>query len=216
MVGQLRASLKRHFVVPYAIYKTIICNSSYLHTSGWVASLRHGRPRSAQGNPIPWMNYSVVQFLEKRLHDQMRLFEYGSGYSTMFYARHVGQVTSVEYDQEWCRRLSPTLPENVDLIHQHRDLDGDYCRVILRDDTRYDVVVIDGADRNACIACAMDRLNDGGVMLLDDSSRSEYQPGFEAAARRGFRSLDFHGIKPTSSKSHQTTLFYRDGNCLNL
>jgi len=41
--------------------------SPYLYQTGWMASLEQKQPIDSKGNFIPWMNYSVVKFLEKRL-----------------------------------------------------------------------------------------------------------------------------------------------------
>jgi protein-L-isoaspartate O-methyltransferase len=60
------------------------------------------------------MNYSVVEFLRQRLTKNMLLFEYGSGYSTLFFSKLVKKVVSVEYDKDWYERMSKEgLNENV-------------------------------------------------------------------------------------------------------
>jgi hypothetical protein len=74
---------------------------SMLRDLGWVESVRTRKPCRRDGSPIPWMNYHVVSFLEERLNDDLSLFEYGSGNSTLFYARLAGDVVSVETDREW-------------------------------------------------------------------------------------------------------------------
>ena len=216
MVKQLPALLKRRFVLPYAVYKTFLCKSSYLRSSGWLESLRSGFPTNSEGASLPWMNYPVIRFLETRLNQTHHVFEFGSGYSTKFYASLAGSVTSVEYDQAWAERVQADLPSNADLIQQPTDTDGDYCRTIDRTGRRFDLVVVDGRDRVHCVSRSIGCLNETGVILLDDSCRPQYQPAIETAYRFGFRSIDFVGIKPTSCKAHQSTLLYRDRNCFGI
>lgn len=216
MTHRIPTLLKRHFVFPYAVYKTLLCKSSYLNSSGWMKSLQNGKPTTADGSSLPWMNYPVINFLENRLTKAHDLFEFGSGYSTRFYASLVRSVTSVEYDAAWCKRVAAELPANVELIHQPADLDGEYCRVIHRNQKQYDVVVVDGYDRNNCIYQTLSCLKDSGVIVLDDSSRDDYNPAIAETRRLGFRALEFVGIKPTSCKMHQTTILYRDGNTFGL
>jgi hypothetical protein len=93
-------------------------------------SLRAKRPINNNDNPIPWMNFPVVSILEERLTQDLNLFEFGSGYSTLFYARKVRAVTSVEYDESWLHIIKSQIPENVKIIFKEKDIDGDYCRVI--------------------------------------------------------------------------------------
>src|SRR5262245_28763699 len=65
----------------------------------WRASLEDRLvPISAQ---VPWLTFGAVRFLESRLASTQRVFEYGSGGSTLFLARRVEQVISVEHDVRW-------------------------------------------------------------------------------------------------------------------
>lgn len=190
--------------------------NSYLYTSGWMESLKRGYPCNKDGVTLPWMNFPIIAFLEQRLSKQHTLFEYGSGYSTLFYARHVGHVTSIEYDQAWFQNIQQKAPANVTLVFQEQDIDGDYCRTIARTSQKYDVVIVDGRDRVNCLKQSLDRLSDSGVVLLDDSQRERYQEGITFAEARGFKTLDFEGLKPASTATDRTTIFYRHDNCLGL
>jgi 16S rRNA A1518/A1519 N6-dimethyltransferase RsmA/KsgA/DIM1 with predicted DNA glycosylase/AP lyase activity len=60
------------------------------------------------------MNYNVIALLDDRLDSDMRVFEYGSGFSTLYFAERVSSVVSVEYDQQWIEKLSTNLPSNVE------------------------------------------------------------------------------------------------------
>lgn len=187
-----------------------------MYLTGWIQSLDAKKPVDKDGNPIPWMNFAVIQILEERLKNDQRLFEYGSGYSTSFYARRVKSVTSVEYDKSWYEKIKPTVPENVRLIFKEKDQDGDYCRVITSTDDLYDVVVIDGRDRVNCLKQSLRALSSTGVIILDDSSRDSYQEGIAFAKENGFRALNIESIKATDTVVDRTTILYRDGNCFGL
>ncbi|MGD9562028.1 MAG: FkbM family methyltransferase [Pyrinomonadaceae bacterium] len=162
------------------------------------------------------MNYSIVSFLEKRLSKELSVFEYGSGYSTVFYSRLAGEVTSIEYDKEWFDIISGRVGANVEVRFAASDVDGAYCRSINVDMKKYDVVIVDGRDRINCMKRAFGALSESGVVLLDDSDRPRYQAAFQIAAENGFRSLDFEGLKPTGATVDRSTLFYRPNNCLNI
>ena len=96
------------------------------------------------------------------------------------------------------------------------DVDGEYCRSIRRSGRTYHLVLVDGRDRVNCVKQSIDQLSQEGVVLLDDSEREGYREGIEYACSRGFRRLDFEGLKPTGGKPHRTTIFYRSENCLGL
>jgi len=60
-------------------------------------SLRQLNEPSA--DPLPWMNYKTIQFLEETIRENFRVFEYGSGSSTQFWLNKGCTVTSIEHDR---------------------------------------------------------------------------------------------------------------------
>jgi hypothetical protein len=198
-------------------HKKLIGDSdSYLYSSGWMASLERGYPCKSDGTEVPWMNYCVVSFLEQRLQNDFQLFEYGSGFSTLFFSRLVASVTSVEHDRNWFEKVHARLPTNVELVLRAEDDDGDYCRSIHAAGRHYDVVIVDGRDRVNCMKQSLGRLTSRGVLVLDDSQRPQYAPGVAMARSEGFLTLDFEGLKPVSCEVGRTTVIYRRDNCFNI
>ncbi|KAA5539338.1 class I SAM-dependent methyltransferase [Roseiconus nitratireducens] len=216
MSSKVGRQLKSRFAVPYACYKLISTRRSLIRQSGWIQSIRTSTPCSESGDPVPWMNYSMVELLEERLRKTHDVFEFGSGFSTCFFGQHCRQVVSVEYDRSWYDRVQELIPDNARVIFQPRDTDGDYCRAIAQCEQSFHVVVVDGQDRVNCIRQALGHLEPDGIVLLDDSDRADYQPGFAALADAGFKSLSIGGLKPGSPCRHQTTIFYRPDNCFGL
>src|SRR5262249_22678117 len=158
---------------------------SYLYQTGWMQSLLESKPTDRAANPIPWMNYSVIKLLDDRLKPDFTLFEFGSGYSTHFYARKVGTVVSLEYDEQWFQIVKAEMPKNVRLVFAEKDVDGKYCRVIHSIGTAFDVVVVDGRDRVNCVKQAASALSQRGVILLDDSQQDKYREALEFTRARG-------------------------------
>jgi hypothetical protein len=198
------------------LYWFISKPKSQLHSSGWMSSLIRGYPCRPDGTIVPWMNYAIVYFLEERLKTDLKLFEFGSGYSTLFYANLVHSVTSVESDERWFTTVKSSIPSNAQLIFQAGDKDGDYCRAAIQTGQLYDVIVVDGIDRVNSVRQSLDALTDRGVILLDDSEREEYAEAFELTAQHEFRALTFEGLKPNDLELRRSTIFYRDNNCLRI
>jgi len=189
-------------------------HSSYLRRSGFIHSHFAGYPCRLDGTPLPWMNYGMIAFLEQRLTREMSLFEYGSGFSTRFYAAHVAKVTSVEHDEDWYRLVQKDCPANVELLYQA--LDADYPRRVNQTGEKYDVVIVDGRERAQCAINAVDALRADGVILLDDTKRDTYAKAYHHLQEQGFKRLDFEGLKPTGLRMDRTSVFYRADNCLGL
>lgn len=220
MKSQLKQLLKLIFpkqVLHYQCYERLIKNKeSYLYLMGWIQSLEQEKPIDVDGQPIPWMNFPTVSLMKERLNDNLTLFEFGSGYSTHFFAHRVKEVTSVEYNKSWFQRVKSDMPENVELIFQNNDIDGDYCRVISTTNKHYDIVIVDGRDRVNCIKKSISALSSSGVIFLDDSDRKRYKEGIDFAKENGFRALNIAGLKATGSGIDQTTILYRDNNCFGI
>lgn len=201
----------------YRAFRSLVKNrNSYLYATGWIQSIDAKKPVDKDGNPIPWMNFPVVALLKEKLTSDLNLFEYGSGYSTYFYAGKVNSVVSVEYDERWYQFVKANAPANVTVIYQQQDNDGDYCRVITTQDSQFDVVVVDGRDRINCVKQCLPQLSAKGVILLDDSQREKYEEAIAYAVDNNFKALNIEGLKATGNGVARTTILYRDGNCLGI
>jgi hypothetical protein len=188
----------------------------YLTESGWINSRREKLPVDGDGRPLPWYTYAAIEFLARRAAPDMHVFEFGSGNSTLWWADHVERVTTVEHHPQWAVRMAAEVPENVAFLHVPLETDGDYCRSALRSREKFHVVVIDGRDRVNCAKHCVKALRDDGVIVWDDSHRKRYRPGFRFLSRRGYRQLELAGLGPMDTSGSETSVFYRDGNCLGL
>lgn len=62
-------------------------------------------------DPLPWLPFSAISMLERILEPDARVFEYGSGGSTLFFAQRVQQVFSVEHNRDWWVETTQVLTE---------------------------------------------------------------------------------------------------------
>ena len=75
--------------------------------SDWKKYITPGR--NSVADKIPWITFSAIDFLKKISHPEMKVFEYGSGGSTFFWASRVKSVISVEHDRLWYDRIKMEL-----------------------------------------------------------------------------------------------------------
>ncbi|MCD8539808.1 MAG: FkbM family methyltransferase [Leadbetterella sp.] len=187
----------------------------YLADRGWITSYKLRQAVDAQGAPIPWLTYSLLDFLEGRLNRSISLFEYGSGNSTLYFADRVGFIQSVEYDKAWFDLIQQKMPGNVELTFTGLEGDG-YQKVILEAQRDFDIILIDGRRRVECLKNSVQRLSPGGVLLLDDSEREDYREAFTFMQEKGFRHIPFSGIAIGSIHGKCTSVFYRPENVLGI
>lgn len=184
-----------------------------LLVSGWWRSFREQRPVDRAGEPLPWLTYSFIDFVEPRIPADAVLFEYGMGNSTLWWSKRVAHVDTCEGHQGWYDRIVATMPPNVNA--QRVDVESDaYPNAARLTGRQYDIVVIDGRRRVESAISAVETLTPRGVLVWDNSDRAKYQAGYDHLIERGFRRLDFTGLAPQIGRYACTSLFYRDGNCL--
>lgn len=190
-----------------------LVTEGYLARSGWVRSV--SRDGLDLEQPLPWATYPFIEFIGLRLRRELRVFEYGAGSSTLYYAQRVRSVVAVEHDAAFAQVLSPHLPANARLIVEPAYSDA-YVHAIDGAGEPFDLVAVDGRDRVRCAEAAMPRLSGDGVLVLDDAERPEYQPAISRLTDAGFRRLDFWGLAPGVVDGKSTTVFYRPGNVLGI
>jgi hypothetical protein len=191
-------------------------DKGYLNEIGWFKSFDTKKPVDGNGNPIPWVTYSFIDFIKTRINKQLAIFEYGSGNSTMFYAKYAGIVVSVEHDKGWYDTMSKDRPANSEIIFCELEKDGDYCRVPIKLQEKFDIIIVDGRDRVNCCKQAVEALTPNGVIVLDDSERDFYKPGVDFLLSKGFKHIPFSGISPGLFYLKSTSVFYKADNCLGI
>jgi hypothetical protein len=187
---------------------------SALRQYGWFQSYSTKQSVDAQGNPLPWYTYGFIFFLKPRVKPHFEVFEYGCGNSTRWYGSRVKQITAVEHDFQWVNQISPQLPPNAEVLS--RELGDGYIQAVSEKRTKYHIIVVDGRKRVKCTAFAVDFLTDDGVIILDNSERSWYQPAKDQLHARGFKCIEFWGMLPIVAHESCSTVFYREGNCLRI
>lgn len=186
----------------------------YLNDIGWFNSFQFKMPVDQDGAPIPWVTYSFIDFIKPRIRSSHRIFEFGSGNSTFFYAKYAGKVVSVEHDKLWLEKIDKQKPVNSELVFCELTIDGRYCRMPQNFPDKFQVIIVDGRDRVNCCKQCLPALADDGVVVLDDSERPQYREGIGFLLQQGFKELTFTGISPGVFIYKATSVFYKPNNCL--
>lgn len=187
-----------------------------LYEDGWFRSFREGFPVDAAGQPLPWLTYPAIDFLASRIDSDWRVFEYGCGYGTLWWAARVSEVAGVDHDASWIAAISPRLPATASVRLVPLDPPESYVEAIASAGEPFDVVIVDGRHRPACLLRAERAIVGTGVIILDNSERIEYREAIEQLRACGFRRVDFCGLVPAVCWKSCTSIFYREGNCLDL
>ena len=177
---------------------------------------------------VPWWSYRAIDKVDRWLTSRphpIRVFEYGSGASTIWLADRADEIYSVEHHQGFAEYLSPALqslpavkflvvppaahidPKTPSGKEGNENLDfSDYVAAIDQVKGLFDLIVVDGRARPSCLARAGGRLADDGIIVFDNSARRRYRRAIEQC---GLVEQKFRGLVPTLPYPDQTSLLYR-------
>ncbi len=185
---------------------------------------------------LPWWTYQAVDAVEEflgRLDGRARVFEYGSGASTLWLARRAGSVDAVEHEAGWAVRVRELLAGTPGLrctptVHVPAVTSSDrplvasgapsgqgldfsaYVHAIDDVPGEFDLVLVDGRARADVLLHVLDRVAPGGMVLLDDAQRARYRPAVDSAARLGWHVRRTRGATPCQPVPRETVLLSRD------
>lgn len=157
---------------------------------------------------IPWYTYPAIEYLNNIDFSEKIIFEYGSGNSSVYWARKAKAVFSVEHDKEWYKELNKKLSKNQNI--SFCESENSYLKAIKNISEKIDVIVIDGIYREKCAKLVKEHLSERGIVILDNSD-------WYKETSKYFREeldlieVDFHGFGPINNYTWTTSIFFTRG-----
>lgn len=163
------------------------------------------------GNPIPWYTYPAIEYLSQFDYLDKKIFEYGCGNSSLFWAARAKKVISIEDNPRWFEKWQREFfAPNLHICW--RDEGEIYENAVFEENETYDVIIVDGKRRAQCAAAAVKALAPGGMVILDDSDRintsEEYVKAVEVLKNANLLQVDFYGFCPMNNYTKTTSVFF--------
>lgn len=185
--------------------------------TGFARSALAGKAMDAAGQPVPWYNLTLIDFLNTIDFSNDSVLEFGSGQSTLWWSSKAASVTAVEESAEWFSYVRDSLAGRPNAeVHLETDLEL-HAKLPLTWQRLYDVVVIDGGDRLACTVSCLEVVKPDGLIVVDNSEGfwggdlDGTYPILEVLDEHGWMRIDFSGYVPGVLTTGTTSLFFRDG-----
>ena len=194
--------------VEFSDYRDMIWN--IFEKYGYQYSLKHKGCYDGDANPIPWYTYPAIEYLSQLDYSNKRVFEYGSGNSSLFWSKRAKEVISVESSSQWYELIKSNNKGNLSLSLKE-DVQS-YSQEI-NNYENFDIIIIDGKWRKECAIEAINKLNTGGMIIFDNSDRAshiqEYVDATNLLRENGFFQIDFYGFTPLNSYTACTSIYFK-------
>ncbi|MEJ7595388.1 MAG: hypothetical protein WKF77_28045 [Planctomycetaceae bacterium] len=136
----------------------------------------------------------------------------GLGMSTIWYAKHAGEVFSVEDYRPWYDKVSKIIDSKLlgNVTYRFAENESEYAAFMSDDASGFDLVVIDGSCRSKCMSHAVHLVKPGGILYLDNSDNDSSPNGgdMRAAEATGRDFARDSGALVTEITDFAPTLFF--------
>jgi predicted O-methyltransferase YrrM len=71
----------------------------------------------------------------------------------------------------------------------------------------FDIIIVDGILRDDCLETAMNKISEGGMLILDNADR--HPEASKKYRDNGYTQIDFHGLGPINEYAWTTSIFFK-------
>lgn len=116
---------------------------------------------------LPWYTLPALKWLKEQDVKNWNVFEYGAGYSTIWWRLNCRKVISVDSNAAWAKAMSAT----------HWGQEITFPSAIIRNiASSWDCIIVDGIRREECVNACVDHLKSGGFLIIDNYDSEDYDP----------------------------------------
>jgi hypothetical protein len=158
------------------------------------------------GEAIPMLTISAIDFLESYDFSQYSIIEFGSGQSTVYFSKNFSNVVSFENNEDFFDKLKNKLNNNVTYnFISNDDLLKNNYKININDKT---IILVDcSANRNIVIHNIF-KNGMPNIVILDNS---EFYPNScKYIVSNGYMEIPFWGLRPSEVYNSCTSVFIKN------
>lgn len=128
------------------------------------------------GLVMPWYTLPTLQWLKQQDMKSWEVFEYGAGYSTIWWKLNAYSLLSVDDNKVWAKAMDACFYNKQD---DYVTLPG-LMMESTRNEMGFDCIIIDGAWRKECLEYAIPHVAVGGYIIIDNWGQEDFPHTEEA------------------------------------
>ena len=166
---------------------------------GFLESSKRNIPVNDKNEVMPMYTYPCYEWLNSIDWTNSKVFEYGTGYSTIWWQNKNVNYHAVEDNKQWYDMIKDKT--NI----KHEPEYNKYSQSIYNYDFKFDVIVIDGTARFDCIKPTLEKIKDDGIIIFDNTDW--HKNSKEELDKSDLIPIHFHGFKPLHVDSETTSCY---------
>ena len=117
---------------------------------------------------MPWYTKPALEWLKQQDTSTWKVFEYGCGYSTIWWRLNCQEVNSIDDNNIWAKAIGADHTEDKLFYINYVGVLGyrDHARTTPQG--YYDCIIIDGEYRDSCTEFCLPYLKPGGYLIIDN------------------------------------------------
>ena len=125
-------------------------------------------------NVMPWYTEPFLWALNSWRLEHQLVFEWGGGWSTLWFARRGAKVITMEYHADWVKMIQAEANAAEVAINLACSTDQEaYINAIMPYKGQVDIVTVDGSWRSECAVKALECVRPGGKIILDNAEHAD-------------------------------------------
>ena len=166
---------------------------------GFLESSKRNIPVNDKNEVMPMYTYPCYEWINSIDWTNSKVFEYGTGYSTIWWQNKNVDYHAVEDNKQWYDMIEDKTNINYKPgLHKYIQSIYDY-------NYKFDVIVIDGVFRFDCIKPALDKIKNDGIIIVDNTDW--HRNSKEELDKSDLIPIHFHGFKPLHVDSETTSCY---------
>lgn len=157
------------------------------------------------GNPIPWYCYPAIEFLDQFDFSKTKILEFGSGNSTIWWAKKCKEITSIEHDEKYFKYIGDKNIKNLNL----RLFKEKINYINQKELTNSSIIIIDGNFREETMLNVIknsSKIKKNNIMVIIDNAHWYSDIIKEMQKKFNYMQIDFFGFCPSVNFTNGTTI----------
>lgn len=111
---------------------------------------------------MPWYTLPALKWLKEQDIKKWDVFEYGCGYSTIWWRLNSRAVISIDSSEDWAKAVKAELR----MVNFSESLMG----------AGWDCIIVDAEEREKCVQNCIAYLRQGGYLIIDNYGQDDFLP----------------------------------------